>query len=121
MVDTRADAGWEPELEALNERRRLALQREDDERVIRHRAQGKLLVRERIERLLDPDSFEELGSAAGTPIYEDGRLVAFRPAGVVTGLGRIDGRRVVISGEDLTARGGPPGSGGGGGGGGFSK
>jgi acetyl-CoA carboxylase carboxyltransferase component len=121
MVDTQADTGWQAEVEELEERRRLARDREHEEGVQRHRAQGKLLARERIERLLDMDSFEELGSAAGTPVYEDGRLVGFRPAGVVMGLGKIDGRRVVVSGEDFTARGGQPRGGAGGGGAPMSK
>ncbi|HZU76769.1 MAG TPA: carboxyl transferase domain-containing protein [Dehalococcoidia bacterium] len=113
MVDTRPETGWDDILQALDERR-LARDREADESVQRHRAQGKLLVRERIERLLDPGSFEEIGSAAGTPVYEEGKLVAFRPSGYLMGLGRIDGRRVVVGGEDFTSR-GTPGRGEGGG------
>lgn len=108
MVDTRAtDTGWLAEIDDLNERRRLSRLREHEEGVQRHRAQGKLLAIERVERLLDPGSFAELGSTAGTPVYEDGKLVAFKPAGAVMGTGRIDGRRVAVHAEDFTARGMP--------------
>ena len=38
---------------------------------------------------------------AGTPVYEDGKLTGFNPAGVVMGSGRIDGRRAVLQGDDF--------------------
>jgi acetyl-CoA carboxylase carboxyltransferase component len=109
VIETRTDTGWQAEVAELEERRRLARQRDDEERVQAHRAQGKLTVSERVERLLDPDSFEEIGSVAGTPVYDDdGRLVGYRPAGYLMGMGLIDGRRVAVGGEDFTARGGQP-------------
>jgi acetyl-CoA carboxylase carboxyltransferase component len=106
MTDPREPRGWEPEVEELQERRRLAAQMGGPEAVARHHAAGKLTVRERIERLLDPGSFREIGSLAGKAEYEDGRLVSFRPANFVMGLGTIDGRTVVVGGEDFTVRGG---------------
>lgn len=70
-----------------------------------HKA-GRLTVRERVERLLDPDSFHETGALAGVPVYENGRLASIRPANFVMGTGRINGRRVVVGGDDFTVRGG---------------
>jgi acetyl-CoA carboxylase carboxyltransferase component len=74
--------------------------------VERQRKAGRLTVRERIERLLDPDSFHETGALAGVPVYENGRLASIRPANFVMGTGRINGRRVVVGGDDFTVRGG---------------
>jgi 3-methylcrotonyl-CoA carboxylase beta subunit/propionyl-CoA carboxylase len=69
----------------------------------RHRAQGKLPVRERIERLLDPRSpFLELSPLAGTGMYDDDAP----GAGIVTGIGRVSGREVLIVANDATVKGG---------------
>jgi 3-methylcrotonyl-CoA carboxylase beta subunit len=69
----------------------------------RHRAQGKLPVRERIEKLLDPGSpFLELSALAAWDMY-DGDAPA---AGVVTGIGRVSGREVLIVANDATVKGG---------------
>jgi acetyl-CoA carboxylase carboxyltransferase component len=68
--------------------------------VQRQREQGKLFVRERIERLIDP----------GSPFLEIAPLAAFADetpaAGIVTGIGRVSGREVVIVGNDATVKGG---------------
>ena len=63
-------------------------------------------MRERVERLFDPDTFHETGALAGWGTYEDGELAEFLPANVVVGQGRIDGRRAVVQGDDFTVRGG---------------
>jgi len=71
--------------------------------VERHREQGKLPVRERIERLLDPGSpFLELSPLAADGMY-DGDAPA---AGIVTGVGRVSGREVMIVANDATVKGG---------------
>jgi acetyl-CoA carboxylase carboxyltransferase component len=73
------------------------------EAVRRHREQGKLLVRERIERLLDPGSpFLELGALAAHGLYDD----AAPCAGLVTGIGRVRGREVMVVANDATVKGG---------------
>src|SRR5262250_1891714 len=74
--------------------------------VARQHANGRLTVRERIDRLLDPGSFHETGALAGKPVYENGEMVSFTPSNFVFGAGRIDGRRVVVGGDDFTVRGG---------------
>src|SRR6478609_1781103 len=69
----------------------------------RHTERGKLLVRDRIDRLLDPGSpFLELSPLAAYDMY--GGAVA--SAGVVTGIGRVSGREVVVVGNDATVKGG---------------
>jgi len=69
----------------------------------RHTERGKLPVRERIERLLDPGTaFLELSPLAAFGMY-DGRVPA---AGIVTGIGRVCGREVVVVANDATVKGG---------------
>ncbi len=98
---------WKSELDELERRRELARRMGGEERIARAREAGRLTVRERIDRLLDPGSFREAGSIAGAGEYdEEGRLVAFRPSNFVCGRGRIDGREVVVGGDDFTVRGG---------------
>ena len=98
---------WEPELEELRARTALAREMGGAERVTRQRAGGRLTVRERIERMLDPDSFHEVGAISGRATYDpDGALASFQPANLVFGRGRVDGRAVVIAGDDFTVRGG---------------
>jgi len=96
---------WEAEVEEIERRRARAREMGGEELVAQQHADGKLTVRERIAALLDSESFEEHGSLAGTAIYDDeGNLTGFYPAGVVMGLGRVGGRRVVVSGSDFTMR-----------------
>ena len=69
----------------------------------RHKERGKLLVRERIERLVDPGApFLELGAFAAWEMYA-GDLTA---AGIVTGIGRIAGADCMIVANDPTVKGG---------------
>jgi acetyl-CoA carboxylase carboxyltransferase component len=99
--------GWEPELEELARRTELAQQMGGAEKVERHHSQGKLTVRERIGALLDADTFHEVGALTGRATYDDeGNLVDVTPANFVMGRGRIDGRPVVVGGDDFTVRGG---------------
>ncbi|HEX6313142.1 MAG TPA: carboxyl transferase domain-containing protein [Acidimicrobiia bacterium] len=97
---------WDAELEELRRRTELAAAMGGAEKVERQHAAGRLTVRERIDRLLDPGSFHEVGALAGRGTYEDGRLTDFRPANFVSGRGRIDDRPVVVAGDDFTVRGG---------------
>ncbi|MBM4242684.1 MAG: methylcrotonoyl-CoA carboxylase [Deltaproteobacteria bacterium] len=69
----------------------------------RHTSRGKLLVRDRIDALLDPDSpFLELGALAAHGMH-DGDAPA---AGIVTGIGRIQGREAMLVANDATVKGG---------------
>ena len=98
---------WEEELEELRRRTELAERMGGEERVERQRAAGRLTVRERIERLFDPNSFHETGALAGRGSYgDDGALTDFQPANLIVGQGRLDGRRAIVEGDDFTVRGG---------------
>jgi 3-methylcrotonyl-CoA carboxylase beta subunit/propionyl-CoA carboxylase len=69
----------------------------------RHREQGKLPARERIEKLLDPGSpFLELSALAAWDMYDN----EAPGAGLVTGIGRVSGREVLIVANDATVKGG---------------
>src|SRR6188768_2888464 len=69
----------------------------------RHTSRGKLLVRERVDALLDPGSpFLELSALAATGMYDD----AVPSAGIVTGIGVISGRACVVVANDATVKGG---------------
>lgn len=74
----------------------------------RHEEQGKLFVRERIERLLDPGSpFLELSALAAWDMYKEKGIAQTAPcAGIVTGIGRIANREVLIVANDATVKGG---------------
>jgi len=69
----------------------------------KHVARGKLLPRERIDRLLDPGSpFLEIGQLAAKDVYDDD----IAGAGIVAGIGRVAGRQVMIAANDATVKGG---------------
>jgi acetyl-CoA carboxylase carboxyltransferase component len=98
---------WEKEVEELRRREALARRMGGPEKVKRQHDGGKLTVRERIERLLDPGSFHEIGALSGVAQYDaSGDLADFTPANLVNGRGRIDGRAVAVTGDDFTVRGG---------------
>src|SRR5882672_951347 len=74
-----------------------------EQAVALHRSRGKLLPRERIERLLDPDTpFLELSALAAGGLYDD----EVPSAGIVTGVGVISGRECVIVANDASVKGG---------------
>jgi acetyl-CoA carboxylase carboxyltransferase component len=93
--------GWGPALEDLAQRRSDAQAMGGDERLAKKRAKGQLNARERVEYLLDPGSFRELGTLVGDVPGD----------GIVAGAGRIDGRPVMIGAEDFTVLAGSIGSG----------
>src|SRR5262249_23216625 len=97
---------WQEEVDEIQHRTRMTRQMGGPDRVERQHAAGRLTVRERIDKLLDPGSFHEIGALAGKASYEDDRLVSFTPSNFVLGTGKIEGRRVVVGGDDFTVRGG---------------
>ena len=98
---------WQPEIDELRRRQALARAMGGPEKLKRHRDNGKLDVRARIEALLDQNSFHEIGELSGFAAYDPaGDLAQFTPANFICGRGRIDGRPVVIEGDDFTVRGG---------------
>ncbi|MDD9894726.1 MAG: hypothetical protein OXU24_02940 [Gammaproteobacteria bacterium] len=100
---------WKEETDEIVRRRELALEQGGAESIAKHHGKGKLTIRERINKLLDPDSFEEVGPTAGAGNYdENGELISLDPANFVLGFGTVDGRRIIVGGEDFTMRGGSP-------------
>lgn len=98
---------WQPELDELHRRQKLAEQMGGPEKIKRQHDAGRLTVRERVAALLDDGSFREIGALAGAAAYDsDGTLKSFTAANFVTGTGRVDGRKVVVGGDDFTIRGG---------------
>jgi acetyl-CoA carboxylase carboxyltransferase component len=95
---------WKPEVEEIERRRARALEMGGAEAVAKHHARGRLDVRQRIHALVDRDSFKEWGLIAGASSAEDG--ADYQPTGVVLGMARIEGRPVVVCGDDFTIRGG---------------
>jgi acetyl-CoA carboxylase carboxyltransferase component len=74
-----------------------------DKAIKRHRSRGKLTARERVDRLLDPGSaFLELGALAAWELY-DGQAPS---AGILTGIGVVEGQECVIVANDATVKGG---------------
>ncbi|MGH3054264.1 MAG: carboxyl transferase domain-containing protein, partial [Gaiellaceae bacterium] len=74
-----------------------------DEQVARHRSRGKLFVRDRIEKLCDPGSaFLELSPLAANGLYDNEAPCA----GLVTGIGLVRGRHVMVVANDATVKGG---------------
>lgn len=77
------------------------------DKVKRQHDQGRLTVRERIDRLTDKGSFHEIGAVSGVGEYDsNGELQKLTPANCVFGRARIEGRTVVVVGDDFTVRGG---------------
>ncbi len=98
---------WEPELEELRQREELAKRMGGPDKIARQHAGGRLTVRERVDKMLDAGSFHEVGTIAGKAQYDgNNELVDFTPSNCVMGRGLVDGRPVVICGDDFTVRGG---------------
>src|SRR5260370_16080670 len=96
-----------PEIDELRRRQALARAMGGPEKLKRHRDNGKLDVRQRIDALLDQGSFHEIGELSGFASYDPaGDLEQFTPANFICGRGRIDGRPGVVEGDDFTVRGG---------------
>jgi acetyl-CoA carboxylase carboxyltransferase component len=98
---------WQPELDELRRREQFAEQLGGPERVKRQHDGGRLTIRERIDKLLDAGSFHEIGKIAGLARYDGNNdLEELTPSNFVFGRGRVDGRPVVVGGDDFTVRGG---------------
>lgn len=98
---------WRPELDELKRREAFAREMGGADKVKRQHDSGRLTVRERIEKILDPNSFHEVGALSGIGEYDEkGNLTTLTPANCVFGRGKVDGRPIVIVGDDFTVRGG---------------
>ena len=100
---------WENEVKELERRRHLAKQQGGKDGIAKQHARGRLTIRERIDTLLDPNSFREHGRATASPVYDDhDEITEYAPANYIVGFGKIDQRRIVVGGEDFTLKGGSP-------------
>jgi 3-methylcrotonyl-CoA carboxylase beta subunit len=87
----------------LRERTALVARGGGERAVERHRSRGKLTARERVDRLVDPDTaFLELSALAAWDLYDG----AAPGAGIVTGIGVVEGRECAIVANDATVKGG---------------
>ncbi len=98
---------WDKEIKEITDRGKLAERMGGDDKVARQHEFGKLTIRERLDHFVDKGSFHETGKLAGVARYdEDGNLVSFMPSNFVFGSAEVDGRPLIISGDDFTVRGG---------------
>lgn len=78
---------------------------------VRQKAAGKLWVRERVQHLLDPGSFQEVGSVSGTVKWKQTSQrseepLDYVPSNNVQGFGRLRGRKIVFTADDFSIRAG---------------
>jgi len=100
---------WKPEVDEIRKRRELALALGGEKAIEKQHGRGRLTIRERIDGLLDAESFREEGPQAGYGERdENGNLISFTPANYILGFGKLDGRPCVVGGEDFTQKGGSP-------------
>ncbi len=98
---------WEPELEELKRRAAFADELGGPERVQRQKDGGRYTIRERVVMLADEGSFHEIGKIAGMAEYDSKNdLEKLTPSNFVFGRATLDGRPVIIGGDDFTVRGG---------------
>ena len=98
---------WEPELEELKRREAFVEELGGAERVKRQKDGGRLTIRERVEAVADAGSFHEIGKIAGLAEYDGNNdLMKLTPSNFVFGRAKIDGRQVIVGGDDFTVRGG---------------
>ncbi len=108
-IDTSSDlfrantAAMQALVAELESRSDLVRQGGGEKSLERHRAQGKMPPRERVDRLLDEGSpFLELSALAAWDLYDNDAP----SAGIITGIGRVSGREVIIVANDATVKGG---------------
>ena len=88
---------WEKEIKELKKREKLAEKMGGSEKLKRQKDNNRLNIRERIDLLLDKESFHEIGKISGKAKYDEkGELVNFTPANFVFGRGKINKKEVVV-------------------------
>jgi len=98
---------WQRELDELRTRERMAREMGGADKVQRQHDGGRLTIRERIDGLIDPDTFHEVGAIAGRAEYDEANeLTKLTPSNCVMGRAKVDGRPVIVLGDDFTVRGG---------------
>ena len=94
---------WQEQLEELERRRVRALAHGGEERVDREHNRGRNTARERIDALLDPGTFQEIGMLATLETRDEtGAAKETLPSSLVCGFGKVDGRPIAVGAEDYT-------------------
>ncbi|KAG6897309.1 hypothetical protein C0992_002611 [Termitomyces sp. T32_za158] len=102
-VNEKVNESWAHALSQLEEQKQIIRKPNlQDPGYIRQKANNKLWVRERLTALLDKNSFSELGSVTGKPIYDNVGVLK----NAIIGFGCINGRRVFVTADDFSVRGG---------------
>ena len=98
---------WKKEVEEIEKRKKIAYELGGEKGVSWQHGQGKMTVRERIDLLFDPGTFKETGVMAGVATYTNNNqdLEDITPCPIVIGRGKINGRKVIVQGDDFTIRG----------------
>ena len=100
---------WEKDVKEINKREEFVMNQGGSDSVRAHHKKGRKTLRERLDIILDKDSFDEVGKISGSSDYNDnGELESFTPANFLLGFGKINNRQVIIGGEDFTLKGGSP-------------
>src|SRR6186997_3122070 len=94
-------------LQTLENKRAKSLEGGGAKRITDQHKKGKLTARERVELLLDENSFEEIGSMVEHRSHDFGMEKEIYPGdGIITGYGKINGRLVYVYSQDFTVFGG---------------
>lgn len=102
-----SEANWDAEISELMYRRSKAEEMGGEKSVAFQHKRGKLTVRERINELVDDKSFFEMGKIVGKGKYNElGNLEEFTPSNSVIGTAKVEGKKMVVSGDDFTVRAG---------------
>ena len=102
---------WQQELDELEKREALAKRMGGEDKVKRQHDAGRLTIRERVDLLIDEGSLHEIGIIAGQAVYDENNdLVDFVPSNSFLGRACVNGRPVVVVGDDITVRGGSAGA-----------
>ena len=94
---------WQPEIEELNARAEMANRMGGKEGIAVQHKRGKLTIRERLDTLCDPGTFQEIGGLAGHATYEDGELVNVRPSSLHCPMIVLEGRTFTSSPSSYVA------------------
>lgn len=101
---------WDKQIGEIAKRRSGAKGQGGEAAVAKQHGRSRLTIRERVDALLDPGSFREIGPIAGTSI--PGEPDSFTPANFILGFGKIAERACIVGGEDFTIAAGSPNTGG---------
>ncbi len=96
---------WEKEIKRIKKREKNALKQGGSDAIKFQHKKGRKTIRERINYILDSNSFDEIGKIAGS---NNGTDDDFVPSNFILGFGKINNRDIIIGGEDFTLKGGSP-------------